>query len=527
MLKKLTILIMLMVTSLIGAEQQLLQTQGNNGFTKTKKVSYGSYLFEGNFGSNKKESFNDSYKINNKDVLNLIVWGAMSFEADLVVDLKGNIFIPEIGVIPVKGKTISQVNEVLQSRIKGIYKENVFHYITVKNYQKINVIVSGEVDNPGMYEGYPTDLIVEYIGQANGITDNGSYRYIKIKRNNKILEEIDLYNFIKDGDIKSFQFQEGDIVFVPKKKKHIYIEGECSFEGEFEIKGKRTTMQNVLEYITPDRLANEYILTYRNKEKEIKQVHTVSQAKNLYDKYRVNFQTNLVKNNIKVTVKGEHNGKSSYVVDRNTKLSNFIRKIQMNSRSENQLIKLYRESIKEQQQELLDGQIKSLERTLFQTNSSTLEEEQIRSSEYKRVQGFIAEASTLEAKGQMVISNPSLYDNIYLKDGDVIEIPTKNSLVTVYGEVMFPNTFAINGKTTVQQAIKMAGGFSETADEDKIFIIKGNGTVKTDISNRTVIYPGDKVVVLQEIDSKGFLLFKNLTQTIYQIALSTGVVLSL
>jgi hypothetical protein len=314
---------------------------------------------------------------------------------------------------------------------------------------------------------------------------------------------------------------------VPKKRRYVFVKGECSFEGVFEMKGKYITMSKLLEYITPDKLVNEYEVSYAYGGKKVQKMVGLYNKRKLYSRNTVDFKTNLIKDKINVYLTGEHDSKEHYVIKRNTNLREFLKKVEMTNHSEFDYVNLYRESIKKEQKDMIDNQMNSMRRTLYNVSSTTLEEENIRTSEIKRVQQFIEEASQLQPKGQMIISDVSMYKDIYLKDGDTIEIPSKDSLVSVYGEVMFPNTFVINKQSSVGNVVKMAGGYSDNADDDKVFIVKRNGLIHTNANNRTQVLPGDRVVVLQEIDSKGFLLFKDITQTMYQIALATGVVIGI
>jgi protein involved in polysaccharide export with SLBB domain len=239
------------------------------------------------------------------------------------------------------------------------------------------------------------------------------------------------------------------------------------------------------------------------------------------------FDSNVISNDINVYVKGEHNSKTHYVVDKNMNLNNFLAKIQLNNQSNFEKIKLFRMDIKKEQREMIDNHIKSLKRTLFQVKSSTLEEEQIRTSEASRIKQFIEEVSMLEPEGQMIVKSPDLYRYISLKEGDVIEIPSNNNLVSVYGEVMFPNTFVIPGKIQVKELVSMAGGFNVNADTQQLFIMRSNGMVEGKVSDGTLVFPGDRLMVLQKIDTKTFQMFQDITKVLYQIALSTGVFLKL
>jgi len=70
-------------------------------------------------------------------------------------------------------------------------------------------------------------------------------------------------------------------------------------------------------------------------------------------------------------------------------------------------------------------------------------------------------------------------DNLLLEDGDYITIAKNSNLVKVNGEVYF-QTFSpiIKGKHA-KFYIKQAGGFLNTANKSKVFVIYPNGKVKS------------------------------------------------
>ena len=64
---------------------------------------FGSQLFAGRFGAVPFSGFNPDYVIATGDRLTVRMWGAFTFEATQVVDAHGNVFIPNVGPIAVRG----------------------------------------------------------------------------------------------------------------------------------------------------------------------------------------------------------------------------------------------------------------------------------------------------------------------------------------------------------------------------------------------------------------------------------------
>ena len=212
-----------------------------------KSDIYGSWLFDGGF---KKVSFsgvNPKYRISQGDTLLVQLWGGLSSQEEKVVDAQGNIFIPRVGPVKVEGVTNNDINNVILKSIKRIYKSNVEAYVTLVSSQTVKVFVSGLVNKPGLYEGQSADSILRFLDQAGGIRPElGSYRHIYLKRSGKIISQIDLYNFISQGNMPILQLHDGDVVFVDRQIGYITISGEVGFTGRYELKESHTSLTEVI-----------------------------------------------------------------------------------------------------------------------------------------------------------------------------------------------------------------------------------------------------------------------------------------
>lgn len=91
------------------------------------------------------------------------------------------------------------------------------------------------------------------------------------------------------------------------------------------------------------------------------------------------------------------------------------------------------------------------------------------------------------------LANPGCDEDITLREGDVLIVPTINNTVKINGEVLYPNTVSfINGKRA-RYYIKQAGGFSNRARRSKGYIIYANGKVHPTCGGK--IQPGCEIVI--------------------------------
>ena len=82
--------------------------------------------------------------------------------------------------------------------------------------RSIQVNLAGEVVTPGTYTLPVTATVFNGLYLSGGPGPIGSFRNIKIIRNNTIVKTIDIYNFLVNADPSdNITLKDGDIVFVP------------------------------------------------------------------------------------------------------------------------------------------------------------------------------------------------------------------------------------------------------------------------------------------------------------------------
>lgn len=92
------------------------------------------------------------------------------------------------------------------------------------------------------------------------------------------------------------------------------------------------------------------------------------------------------------------------------------------------------------------------------------------------------------------LANPGSDYDIVLRDGDRIEIPTYNNTVKISGTVLYPNTVTYDKKLSINDYIKMAGGYAQDANKKKVYVISMNGMVSKGRKHMD-IEPGSEIVI--------------------------------
>lgn len=99
------------------------------------------------------------------------------------------------------------------------------------------------------------------------------------------------------------------------------------------------------------------------------------------------------------------------------------------------------------------------------------------------------------------IANPGGDEDIVLRAGDIIDVPTYNGTVKISGAVMYPNAVTYVKGMTIGDYISNAGGLAFRGSKSKVYVVYMNGKVSKGL--RSHIEPGCEIVVPTKPDRKG------------------------
>ena len=529
-------LLLLFITKLLAVDVVIEQSGADkNQLLNSGKAYFGEEIFRGNFKENQQFRYNPDYVLSVGDIISVKMWGAYEFNAELTVDKQGNIFIPKVGDIHLLGLKNCKLKPKIQTSIKRVFNNNVYVYADLKQYQPISVFVSGSVQKVGLYNGLSTDSLLQFIDKAGGILrGQGSYRNITILRDKQVIKNIDLYEFLLNGQIDLFQFQNGDVILVNPVQNFIEVDGDVNRPYIFELLSNRATVHDVMRFIMPKPTANRFMITKWENGAEITNEFPLANASTVFVTRggKLKFFSDYYVNNIEIRIDGEHKGSKSIMVKKGTTLFDVLSKIQFTPLSEIKNAHLYRKSVARKQKQLIETMLKDLEARIFTSGSATIEEANIRNRESEMVIKFIERVRKVEPLGQVIISSEDNLDKIYLEEGDRIVIPKHSNIVVIQGEVNIPNALAYRADYTIDDYIAQCGGYGERANMDKILLIKANGRViqytSGDFfsdSSLLKVDEGDSILVLGKTDSKNILITSSITQILYQVAVGAAIVL--
>lgn len=430
--------------------------------------------------------------------------------------------------------------------------------------------IAGNVKVPAIYELKGETRLLDLINMAGG-TNNISFKNrIQILRiedgKEQILVETELPEAGKDGE-NNIPVKDGDLVKIfPVSQiveKVVHITGAVKLPGTYgftdgmTVKDILTYSGGLLRYANREEaeLARVYILPEGPKTERINvslqkaldgnPKHDIRLKEDDYIFIRTVPEWELYRT---VVLSGEVKFPGTYTINKGETMSSLI------ERSGGYTDKAYlkgavftRESVRALQQMQLEESISRLEQEMLSQSARTIEaalspeEAQQQKAVVEQRKNLIAKMRAAKAKGAVSIKLEDLKKftnspyNIPLEDGDTLYIPERPHQVQVMGAVYNPTAFVYNPDWTVSSYVKKAGGLTRNAEDDDIYILKMDGTAisKRDWSGLfnlglrySTLDPGDTIVVPEKIERIVWLReIKDLTQILYQIAVTAGVLI--
>lgn len=498
----------------------------NQTATRSLKPPYGSDLFSSTFGAGSSNALDPDYIIVAGDKVTLHIWGAVQADETTVVDAQGNIFIPDVGAVKVAGSPAKDLPSLVNAKLRSVYTEGVEAYVNLLSSTPINVFVTGPVKRPGQYAGVQTDSILAFLHQAGGIDPNrGSYRKIRVLRRSQTIAQVDLYNFLRWGQLQKIRFQNGDTILVEPQGITVNVSGDARANYRYELPQNQNNGRNLMTYARPDNSVTNVALTGSRNRRPWSVYLAVGRFANitLRDGDTINFVSDAQTGTMDISVEGSHLGNSYFAAKKGARLKEVLDYIAI-SPDEADITNIYikRKSIAEKQKKNLQESINRLERSVLTSPAKSDGEASIRQQESALITQFIKNAKEVVPDGRIVVSENGNVANIRLEDGDVIVIPFRSDVITVSGEVNIPQALVYAGNATIRDYVARAGGYTERADTRRIIIRKPNGQIL--LNQQAVPEPGDELLIFPRVDTKTMQYTKDIMTVIFQIAAASKAV---
>ena len=144
----------------------------------------------------------NNYMLGAGDEITISLWGESNLNVTSILNRDGQIFIDNVGMINLSGKSISDAKQYITSKFSRVYSTLVgnnpksFIDVTLGELKSINVHFVGFVNIPGVHLVHPFSNVLNGLIQAGGVDIKGTLREIQIIRNSKIISTTDTYSYL-------------------------------------------------------------------------------------------------------------------------------------------------------------------------------------------------------------------------------------------------------------------------------------------------------------------------------------------
>lgn len=451
------------------------------------------------------------YTLDVGDVLKIQLTGQIDTIEDYIISGDGSISLEDIGKVVLAGLSISQASSLISAKVDSALI-GAEAFVGLAELRDVNVLVTGNAKNPGIYTFTGNSNILHAISAAGGISEFGSYREINLLRNNEIIESLDVYNLLINGQYNlEKRLRSGDVIFVEQRKNIVTIDGAVNRPAKYEVFDNQN-LYSIIEYangikLTADR---ENISLERILDGALKTIPVINDSQ---------FQSIAAKDGDLIYIReypyrearisGAVLKPGTYTMAAGETLNDLIEKA--GSYTKNAYV--YGAVYQNEDAKIINKRANDILYQEFLDNILAASQQNISQNiDFAPIVALTKEVKDTENNGRVVVDlNNNDSNNLYsVKDGDELFIPEMSNVVYVYGETSAEGAVMYSPEEGVDFFIEKAGGLKKFADKDSIYILHANGEAQLYTQRRnifesspksaTTIYPGSIIFVPRELD---------------------------
>ena len=211
--------------------------------------------------SSKMDIYRD-YKIGPEDLLEISVFEDEKLNKTVRVSSQGNISLPLLGILRVKGLTGNELEKEIRDLLAEKYFQDPHVSIFIKEYRNQRISVMGAVEKPGIYDVTGQKTVLDILAIAGGLKeDAGQLLFLirpprlegEVPKEKKDSNDqtprsfmIDLEELLVKGDLAlNLSLIHGDVINIPVSGK-IFVGGEVKSPGGFPLRGKKLTVSQAI-----------------------------------------------------------------------------------------------------------------------------------------------------------------------------------------------------------------------------------------------------------------------------------------
>ncbi len=386
---------------------------------------------------------------------------------------------------------------------------------TVLPSQRDVVVVKGSINQPGTYEWHPGMRASDLVREAQGVSYHTFLGYALIKRVHGDASKTDLIRFNLNKALSDPsppddpELQRGDTLVLYSESEVqqapvVAIYGQVRRPGRYPLtagmkvrdliyeaggfkKGAAKDSAELMRTVLTNGGVARYVRMDINLASDLNSPQGGGMALEPNDQLFIQEASNWHKP-WSVVIKGQVQRPGPYPIFAGERLATVLRECGgFRPNAYLPAAVFIRQSVKKVQQKELDEARSRLQEEIARLSMMPTQPGQAAQSTQAVafMSSVLAQTSARQAVGRVVIHLKPLneleksVDNIVLQNKDKLIIPTRPGSVQVLGQVYNPNAIVYRPHYTVEQYLQSAGGPTEGADTDRIYVVRADGAILT------------------------------------------------
>ena len=452
------------------------------------------------------------YTLDVGDVLNIQLVGQKNYLQSFPINRDGSISLPDIGRIVVAGLSLGDTSKLIKSKVNSAFVATEA-FISLSEIRDVNILVSGNAENPGIYTLTGNSNILHAISAAGGVSEFGSFRVINLIRDDIIVESLDVYDLLIKGQYNlKKRLRSGDVIFVEARKNIVTIDGAVKRPAKYEALDEQN-LDVIIDYANGiKRTADiENFSLERIIDGVLKTIPVVNQTQfktiKALDEDLIYIREFPYRN---AKILGAVLKPGSYTMAPGETLNDLVLKAGGYTQNAYQFGAVYLND----DAKLVNIKSKQILYEEFLDNIIALAQQGAGAGGFDLtpIVMLTEKIKNTDPNGRVVVDllNDNSINLYTVKEDDELFIPEKNNVVYVYGETSSEGAVMFLQDKGVDYFVDKSGGFKKYADKKSIYILHPNGETQLYSSTRNIfesspknkikIYPGSIIFVPRELD---------------------------
>jgi protein involved in polysaccharide export with SLBB domain len=206
---------------------------------------FGQNIFRNTFNPNANIPTPIDYRLGPGDEVIINIWGASQNTLRHTISSEGRIIVDRIGPVYLNGMTVEEANNFVKRKFTEVYaglEEGMSEIqLTLGSIRTMQVNIMGEASVPGTYSISSLSSVFHALHRAGGPNSIGSFRSVKLYRNNQLLRTLDIYDIALNGKMdENIRMTDNDMIIVPTYISHVNISGSVKRPMMYELKENET-----------------------------------------------------------------------------------------------------------------------------------------------------------------------------------------------------------------------------------------------------------------------------------------------